>query len=1175
MKLNKVIVLVQVILLVLLVTPHVNSFSGIAKEVPNKIYDFYADVNGNCTFEYYFYLYEVYGDPLNVIATNDPNFVPNPFDLLSFEGSPTSTVLFSVEIVANNLQKNYAAKFKDSGLTISVNRTISCTVMPTPIINKYGFRSLNISKIPFEFYFVIENKEKAILDPLTISLSSPQWAVDNNHHFVDQKTYVVYLYPPLQLGNTTLDMKITFPDGKEKTIPVEVVFGENLYSIGFQCTPSFLSTSYMFAIQFNTSGNPPIFYRGLGIPDLQAVYLNRPVYGNSSYSTSRGVFLGVTNAPSIQLDAYMNGIKEIGTYNFLFQLPSGVGTQIQFEPIEFLQLPGFNFEPLIFNLPLRNMNYRPTQEYDIYFKAGTDKYSYTPSSPFYLQDGCYGIVSGKIDDYIFNINLIVSQFNQNYEINFYLFNVAKTYSLIPSSLDGAKPTLVSLQVIPLPLGFNRYFIVRAQINDDISGFRMMRYQSNHGTMVPFMSSKDMVQGNPLEGIYEKVYDEPSFLSSYIYVEDYASNFDSFGLDLTIANETKLIKISNPEQFNKQIQTLEFTSAYWTHNDIDVSSFAYSTNFRFNVTNAIKLACPVLTLENFDNYPTTNYYGKWNEKLKLYEIVVTIPLRTFFGVVDYSLNYGGTRTNSTFLNTVFPSSELRVFSEDADMFGPEIETLTQFPSQTVTLSAGGGDKEIGWIFVITDRLNGIKSGNITVLAEGDLTEYSTSVSNFPNTSTVVTVEVRIPVKEKCLTQTYSIKSIYFEDHGGYISNITNMFINYLEYAYQSIYVICPSSTDVSPPVLINFQIIQGSQVDVSLDYRGGTVSFNLTVDDTGDGVKVDKLPYIYLTSINEIIKHQVSNSIVQGTKVTYTGFIRLPYGFGYPDPVLISIYGIVDNAGNFAGFTSQKLYDSGFPFFINTTIFTKNTYPCIESTSDITTDGGKLVIMGRAFGANSYVYISDGIIPVGLMVTPSFSTSTVLIIDVKPITTKGINLQVQTGSQFSQPFYVIPKPAIVYPSPLPSSSSSSHDSSSQETHAPTQTPTNPATQPPNPCINDCGGSLQGYCSSTGCICYSPWTGIDCKSKVIIIPTPSFNNTLPSFNISIPTEFLITGLLSIIELQELDTNNVAIYKYPFTQWIVSIISTDNEPIKFLYSTNITNQLDQSITNVSVSIQYFDKQ
>ncbi|KAF2068306.1 hypothetical protein CYY_010367, partial [Polysphondylium violaceum] len=31
----------------------------------------------------------------------------------------------------------------------------------------------------------------------------------------------------------------------------------------------------------------------------------------------------------------------------------------------------------------------------------------------------------------------------------------------------------------------------------------------------------------------------------------------------------------------------------------------------------------------------------------------------------------------------------------------------------------------------------------------------------------------------------------------------------------------------------------------------------------------------------------------------------------------------------------------------------------------------------------------------------------------------------------------------------------------------------------------------------------------------------------------------------------------------------------PVKYLYSTNITNQLDQTITSVSVSIQYFDKQ
>ncbi|EAL67424.1 hypothetical protein DDB_G0280395 [Dictyostelium discoideum AX4] len=47
-------------------------------------------------------------------------------------------------------------------------------------------------------------------------------------------------------------------------------------------------------------------------------------------------------------------------------------------------------------------------------------------------------------------------------------------------------------------------------------------------------------------------------------------------------------------------------------------------------------------------------------------------------------------------------------------------------------------------------------------------------------------------------------------------------------------------------------------------------------------------------------------------------------------------------------------------------------------------------------------------------------------------------------------------------------------------------------------------LKGVCTNNGCICKSPWVGIDCSSKVIIIPQPSKNDSNPTIEFEINDE-----------------------------------------------------------------------
>ncbi|KAM9970457.1 hypothetical protein ACTFIR_002313 [Dictyostelium discoideum] len=136
-----------------------------------------------------------------------------------------------------------------------------------------------------------------------------------------------------------------------------------------------------------------------------------------------------------------------------------------------------------------------------------------------------------------------------------------------------------------------------------------------------------------------------------------------------------------------------------------------------------------------------------------------------------------------------------------------------------------------------------------------------------------------------------------------------------------------------------------------------------------------------------------------------------------------------------------------------------------------------------------------------------------------------------------------------------------------------------TNPPQKCLGnpECGGKNQGICSSTGCICYSPWIGTTCTSQIIIVPQPSINTTKP--NVEIPTDnnvqssetnseesqkMIFKSLISLVSLRELDFNNKEVNNYKFDQWIYTPI---NE-FKNQYFTTVSN------TNITATLEWFNQ-
>ncbi|KAM9985368.1 hypothetical protein ACTFIZ_008920 [Dictyostelium cf. discoideum] len=131
---------------------------------------------------------------------------------------------------------------------------------------------------------------------------------------------------------------------------------------------------------------------------------------------------------------------------------------------------------------------------------------------------------------------------------------------------------------------------------------------------------------------------------------------------------------------------------------------------------------------------------------------------------------------------------------------------------------------------------------------------------------------------------------------------------------------------------------------------------------------------------------------------------------------------------------------------------------------------------------------------------------------------------------------------------------------------------------------CGGISQGVCTYSGCVCKSPWVGIDCSSKVIIIPQPSKNDSNPTIEFETNGEqvnkynnnTLFKSIISIVKLRELDFNSKEVNSFDFIKW--EFYEIDNTT--YIYKSNIStsenkNENSNSNTDITVTLQWFEKE
>ncbi|KAN0028316.1 hypothetical protein ACTFIV_010157 [Dictyostelium citrinum] len=259
----------------------------------------------------------------------------------------------------------------------------------------------------------------------------------------------------------------------------------------------------------------------------------------------------------------------------------------------------------------------------------------------------------------------------------------------------------------------------------------------------------------------------------------------------------------------------------------------------------------------------------------------------------------------------------------------------------------------------------------------------------------------------------------------------------------------------------------------------------------NAIGIKEYPIVYLTSTTlEVLKcNDVITTPTNSTFNEYKCKLTLPYGFGLPQDVLVNLYGLI-GFGSYFGYSSMTLNNTGAGF--------------ITSTSSISTEGGSLLIYGKFDISIEFNK--------GYSLTPSkLSGSIIKVEGVKPS---------------SDPFTISIKNGITK-SNLPILTSKCKG-----------TPI-------------CGGPTQGTCNDVlGCICNSPWVGVDCSSKVIIVPQPVFNTSSPTI--------ILNETTSIV------------HRYSFNKWIYNSINSNVST----YSSNIVNK-NGPTTPISVNIEYFENE
>ncbi|KAM9996017.1 hypothetical protein ACTFIY_002198 [Dictyostelium cf. discoideum] len=935
-------------------------------------------------------------------------------------------------------------------------------------------------------------------------------------------------------------------------------------------------------------------------------------YG-SMVCTNCFVFQVANNGSKVQFLSYFNKIgsySSTGTFsndalhNIMFftntfkikpdNISNGTEMTLVYQDVAFGTTP-IGFSAILTGVPLL-----PITPVTIYYPSGLKRQIWFNQPPFGLIDG---FMVGLVNK--FNVMFTIKLSKYMSGTLGYSFNSANQQSPLeiplptqidPQLIDTESP-IVTSAIIVGDIGRMK-LVIQMSITDDISGFSAFVCLDTNEIIFDYKSL--MIGGTINNGVYSFIYDygftpvckKSAFLdfagNTQVQNQPFTDLIKSY---INITTSFKYLIINTPSYQAKTLS--DFQEFYFSFNNINLTNqgFYNTLYFKFKDNNNDPDYCIKFRLAISGGYPNPiDYYSIWDNNLQKYKVEFYLPpnlskmniLYYIYLGLDHDTQY----STSHFQSWVSPNNAtLSVYSSIGDMMPPLVR------SYVVNVSSVDSGDFLNYYLTIEDGYNGFDYGEITIMGSVDFIQWNFTFSSGENKNPLVGVynfSIYIP---KCIAQSYNIYHLKLVDKTGVFSEyifskpqpfpiidpLVKLIVN--EYKF-----ICPINLySNSLPVLKDFTF-EPLSIDVGGPDSSRTVIFTMVVEGTA---KAGSKPTIYLgdTYTNYVIVPVLSYGEFDpiANVTTFTVSTIIPYGLGYPEGILLNVFGIQTTYSTFQGYSSLDLRDANFRYTLLTPTFT--TYPKMTSYLPISTNGGELTIFGRELSTivNSYYRIIYS-------ANSSNSTPVVSNINVKDISTVAIKLNVSsTTGPFTieyatssktidsitiYPYYDYWNPNPVTPTPTP-------------TVPPTIAPTVPPTNPPQKCGGNpqCGGESKGNCvNGVGCVCISPWVGSECQSRIIIIPPPIIDPTNPNQNLTLNStgtnEFTLVSLVSLVSLRELNFKNELVRSFRFDKWkLISNTTTDSNYItdvidpknnNTICSVNVSTIWYQTITDIEFAGQ-----
>ncbi|EGC34465.1 hypothetical protein DICPUDRAFT_79781 [Dictyostelium purpureum] len=651
--------------------------------------------------------------------------------------------------------------------------------------------------------------------------------------------------------------------------------------------------------------------------------------------------------------------------------------------------------------------------------------------------------------------------------------------------------------------------------------------------------------------------------------------------------------SNPKFIDDDFDIFNITFSKMLYYEIDVTNRTVGNILYFNYTNinietpiALVLFDPVNKFAssklNFNDYPTDKlWYSRWNSSLELFQIefyVNSLPGKIPYGLFFDCNNYVPS-------NSLSNDSQLRVISKNLDLYGPIFENLSKFPLEP-PLDIGfnnfkqkqeleENEYSLGYTFNIIDEYNGFKEGYITLrnIDDGSLYNFTlTPKDAISGTKYNGSYAIKVKLStENCVGAQFDLIEVKLFDEQGFNSTfsritfsggtssangLSNPFINYLNNPYLlSVYFFCPTPIeDLSNPNLLLFEIVNApnetNPIDVGSHNR--FLEFKVIAQDKDSGLKKGQFPIIYVATTNLNIyecKNITSIDEIDQFTAQFNYKCQLPIGYGYPFGMVFQLYTITNNGGLYSGFTTDDLNKAGFKYKIDRTeIIMSLNYPSIAGTNRILKQDKEIWIYGRGFSKVDQVSL----------VLPNKTKVKVEIDKNFKSALKLRNLPNGLSRFFIEFTFQENSSTQVYQDDYEIIIGNDIDNTPDYEINPDQV-----------CEGKpkCGGPSNGYCSSTGCVCYSPWIGKDCLSQTIIIPDIDIDVNEPMANISHNDKNVIyKSIVSIVSLREIDITGKIVFEKKFDKWNYTKLSNESH----LYQNDISDN-----SNIKAKLVWYENE